>query len=369
METTPGVVEDTVDWRKMINMLNSGKLMPVLSSKALLNLLFRSDRFFDDLVRECASSVYSCYDLSATENLLARSAQYYMVQQKWDEADTKTEYLKHIRRKTWSQIRLDYQKLAEGDQELARTLLPEGRAELIERELDRYSSVADLVMKVCRYAAFLQGATTHPLCRLCKLNIELFLTTCPFTLLESALAAANPNKKFPQTMSYAWKREGSAAQTPTMATAVFDSDHPMVYHLHGLDDDVSSLVLTEEDYLEFIEHLQTVFFDTEGLVPHAIRLAIVDSHYPVLLGFDLNSWDLRVLWRLMKRRKNSSTRGCAIQIDPSAFLGDGNGSLANARLFLERYFEDVRLDVAWTTPGRFIAKLCDMAEEPSHANP
>jgi hypothetical protein len=81
-------------------------------------------------------------------------------------------------------------------------------------------------------------------------------------------------------------------------TSVFKSGYtptaanPLVYHLHGHYDLPQSLVLTEDDYLDFLVHLSR----DQALLPPAVQRALAGTSL-LFIGYSLSDWNFRVLFR------------------------------------------------------------------------
>ena len=92
--------------------------------------------------------------------------------------------------------------------------------------------------------------------------------------------------------------------------------HPLVYHLFGHIDDIQSLVLTEDHYFDFLID----FLRERERVPNAVRKALTGSSL-LFLGFNLNNWDFRVLFRSLLKLEGKGRRWkeahVAVQIDTS----------------------------------------------------
>src|SRR5258708_2955176 len=80
--------------------------------------------------------------------------------------------------------------------------------------------------------------------------------------------------------------------------SIFDStgfvpskDEPVVYHLHGHDKLAESLVLTEDDYLDFLSSLAR----DQLLIPARIQEALTQSAL-LFIGYRLADWSFRVLF-------------------------------------------------------------------------
>jgi hypothetical protein len=136
-----------------------------------------------------------------------------------------------------------------------------------------------------------------------------------------------------------------------------DEDRPLVYHVFGNLDVPESIVLTEDDYLDFL----TSVAENPGLIPLAVRDALADSAL-LLIGFRLDEWDVRVLLRSLVgqqgSRRLSRYRHVAAQIE----LTDEVTAPVRARRFLERYFSTYRqppIDIFWGSTDDFASALFD----------
>lgn len=132
--------------------------------------------------------------------------------------------------------------------------------------------------------------------------------------------------------------------------------NPVVFHFHGHAENLESLVLTEDDYFEF---LINVSWD-RTLIPSRIEKAMTGSSL-LLLGYRLDDWDFRVLFHLLARYLGIaiSRTHVAVQISP---LGDEapQEQKKKAQNYLDLYFEKYkRLDIRiyWGTCQEFLADL------------
>ena len=71
-------------------------------------------------------------------------------------------------------------------------------------------------------------------------------------------------------------------------------EKPLVFHLHGIYEKPESLVLTEDDYLDF---LVAISMD-QNLLPPRIQEAFTDTSL-LFLGYRIADWDFRVLFRIL----------------------------------------------------------------------
>jgi hypothetical protein len=196
----------------------------------------------------------------------------------------------------------------------------------------------------------------NPLRILAELPLPIYLTTNYATFMEDALKAAG---KEPCTEICYWRDE-LREDIPS----VFEEDpdyepsveKPLVYHIHGLDTQPSSLVLAEDDYLDF---LVKVSQDPEA-VPTRVSQALADSSL-LLLGYQLQGWDFRSVFRGLITTKRSSRRllSLSIQIMPDS---EGVKDLASAQEYLERYFDEANFEIYWGDARGFMQALWEQWE-------
>jgi len=123
---------------------------------------------------------------------------------------------------------------------------------------------------------------------------------------------------------------------------------PVVFHLHGCLDLKESMVLTEEDYFDFLLGLSE---DFHAVVPAAIQEAIAEASL-IFIGYGLHDWPFRVIHRgLMKKVVQGNRRvSVTVQVLP------GGGSEAGQD-YMERYFETMNVAVYWGTAHQFAEEL------------
>jgi hypothetical protein len=316
------------DWRTLIRRVRSSKFTPIVS-----------DRVFhpgpNTLREEWAEEIDYPYPVD-NQVSLARLAQYLSATSR-DELAAKEDFLEFSKRYLLEVVRREY---------------PEQSAFLdtVEDELYdiTYSEAADR-LDYPRY----DDETDNPLRILAELPLPIFITTSYYDFIEVALREAG---KAPRTEICYWSDE-LLDDVPS----VFedepdyrpDPDSPLVYHVNGLDKYPSSLVLTEDDYLDF---LVKVSRDMD-VVPRRVAQAMVDSSL-LLLGYQLDDPNFRVLFRGLIKSKRASRRrlSLSIQLAPK---GDSEEIIdeRDAQEYLERYFDKANFDVYWGETQGFVQEL------------
>ncbi len=186
---------------------------------------------------------------------------------------------------------------------------------------------------------------------LAELPVEVYLSTNADTLLEGALKEAG---KKPQTR-FCPGNEYTAAQASRRDDATCSVAHPLGYHLFGLWQERASLVLTEDNYFDFLLGMSR----NKALIPLQVKKAMTDSGL-LFLGFQTNEWQFRVLFRAMLSlpgQRYDEYANIAAQIEPE------DGRILDpqrAREYLEQYFfKGCKLDLSiyWGTPEDFVKEL------------
>lgn len=181
------------------------------------------------------------------------------------------------------------------------------------------------------------GGRDDPLLLLANLPFKTILTTSPFTFIEDALRRAG---KTPRSEVCRWNKGLADSIASTIDDRYQPSPvEPLVYHLLGLDRYPDSLVLSEDDYLDYLGNLCEKQGDhLADYMPALVRKAFSDDL--IVLGFSLDSWAFRVLYAgLIKRSGKPEDRGvCSIQLPDSEA----------ERAYLQDYIErEIKFQVFW----------------------
>ena len=188
---------------------------------------------------------------------------------------------------------------------------------------------------------------------LAQLPLPLFLTTTPDDLLFSALKEAG---KDPQVVICPWNEyveqvESIYDQEPDYFPT---PERPLIYNLFGKLDEPDSVVLTEDDYFDFLIGVT----GNKDLIPPVVRRALTDTAL-LFLGFQMDDWNFRVLFRSILSRQGSGRRDryahIAAQIEPE------EGRILEperARRYLENYFsKGADISIYWGNAEDFLKEL------------
>jgi hypothetical protein len=193
---------------------------------------------------------------------------------------------------------------------------------------------------------------------LARLPFRLYVTTTPDDQLERALKAAGR----PADVAVCPWHDREELQWPSSPRLEKDiyytpkaNDPPLVYQLFGRLGVPKSLVLTEDDYFDFLIEVNR---DPDRRLPRGIRAALGNSAL-LFLGFRMEEWDFRVLFRHIlaqggRWRLSADYRHVAVQLDPD------EGRLIDphkARRYLSDYFQKADIFLYWGSVEDFLRGL------------
>jgi hypothetical protein len=194
------------------------------------------------------------------------------------------------------------------------------------------------------------GCEAHEI--LAGLSCPLYITTNRGNLLRDALRDAG---KEPLVQSPIWRDEDVFPDSSEMPL-IPEVDTPLLIHLFGHLDDKRSVVLTEDDFFEYMIGMSRLHNRRQ---PSVIQEKLTDAGL-MFLGFRIDDWEFRVLIHLLRSLQGSKLRGfyknVAVQIDPE----EGRGSdLEKTRKYLEKYFNApaMQIEIYWGSAEEFLKEL------------
>jgi hypothetical protein len=231
-----------------------------------------------------------------------------------------------------------------------------------------------------------------PLTILAGFPIDVFVTTSHHLLLERALSRVG---KFPVTDVYQWM-EAETIRMPSQYGPVrvdledpqrphpvewadFEprDQTPLVCHLFGVDSFSKSLVLTEDDHIDFMLKANQLSMQAGDQVPPAgggyggrqaptdwlqghVRTALAERLL-LLVGYEIDGWDLRALLkglivRVRRRAVGTQEISVAVQMAPC-----NSGRVRDEGLYqdyLEEYFGGLcSFKIFWEPADDFMVEL------------
>lgn len=303
--------------QSFVERVRSGSVVPILSNEMIADLVLAGRH---ELVEGYAD--YVEYPMEDRSDLL-QIAKFQAIIEDMEDYDLKYDYLNFIKN------RLYY--IAED----------EGRdADELEEVAEEVDTLTASVFAQRLGYPKLDGGPQDPLLIIADLPLPLYLTTSPHQFLEAALLKAG---KKPVSDYCRWHPglgdfESKHKPTPT---------EPLVFHLFGLDSEASSLLLTEDDYLQFLVAVSQENGKENDPIPGLVRRAMSTSA-PVLLGYELSSWAFRVLFWGLIRPATMKHRGvCCLHIEPTEV----------EKQFFQDYLKKAEFEVFWGNVETYTQEL------------
>ncbi|MCL4869222.1 MAG: SIR2 family protein [Anaerolineae bacterium] len=321
---------NNVDWRTIIRRIKANKFTPIISDR----VYFPGD---NQVIPAWATEMDYPFPSESSLNI-AHLAQYLGVNSR-DYLSAKENFLDFAKRYTLAKVKAE------------RSLESNEFWETLNDEL--YDLTFSQLAERLAYPKF-ERELDNPLRILAELPISIYLTTSYYDFLENALRVAG---KSPVTEICYW-HDHLKDDTPSIFETERDyqpsESRPLVYHLNGLDAYPSSLVISEDDYLDFLVKIS----DDIEAVPPRVAQVFGDSTL-LLLGYELADWNFKTLFRgLISTRRNSRRLfSLSIQMVPGVTAAAPPTAHEKIQDYLGRYFNKADFDVYWGTPQQFTQEL------------
>ena len=198
---------------------------------------------------------------------------------------------------------------------------------------------------------------SEPHATLAELPLPVYMTTNYDSFMRDALEAAGkkPHRELCRWNNFIKKSPSIFDQNPGFEPS---PEEPVVFHLHGHDEVAESLVLTEDDYLDFLVSISK----DNDLLPHQIRRCLSGTSL-LFVGYSLADWSFRVLFRGLVTSVEQSLRriSLTVQLPPSPAAGLSESSQEDVqeeiRSYLSKYFGLIDIRVYWGTAQEFMTEL------------
>jgi len=341
-------------WPELCRRIDAGQVIPIISNSVFNDQIFDID---GDQILGISDGEENPQGWSIEEQLAdawADEVGFPLAEQHWlprvalfdrvvnssDDRASKVRYL------NWLKDSLLF--LAEEDEEID----PESIEEL--RDDIEQQTFSDIAVEL-GYPKSVKGYS-NPLQHLAELKLPIYITTSHFDFLERAIKA---NHREPRTQICFWSQE-PANYLDKSHKMDYDfkptPENPLVFHLFGLEAYPESMVLNEDDYLDFLAAISKDVKQKKPLLPLYLRKAITQSSL-ILLGYRLRDWDFRVMFRGIINSTPSSLRTFNLAIQLESQRQNPVASAKEIHDYLEKYFGDSNFTVEWNTTHGFIETL------------
>jgi hypothetical protein len=196
----------------------------------------------------------------------------------------------------------------------------------------------------------------EPHALLADLELPIYITTNYDDFMFKAL---EHRKRGPELAICPWytkgKRELEEATKLFSESAGYAADQakPIVYHLHGHYGIPDSLVLTEDDYIDFLVRVS----GDPDLLPPKIQESL-SSKMLLFIGYSLEDWTFRVIFRglLSARPPLDQYAHVSVQLPPEA-KNSGDKRPLQIQEYLDKYFDRQNISICWMTAREFTTEL------------
>ena len=216
------------------------------------------------------------------------------------------------------------------------------------KNLNKLLNAANLIVRTPQKLNLYDNLATLP----CK---YYFTATADNLLIESL----KRNNRYPTKGGFEWWRDSVAfsrsGTDQESESEEHDTEHPLVYRLFGNFDNRDSLVLTEDNYFQYLFRMHANTFPND----HPLQGALTASTF-LFLGFRPDDWGFRVLLQHFINSESIRLAGTRIQVAVQVDPDEGYGSdTAQTHRFLEEYFHRRWNDfeVYWGTAEDFLQDL------------
>jgi hypothetical protein len=187
---------------------------------------------------------------------------------------------------------------------------------------------------------------------LADLPLPVYLTTNYDDFMVRALSRQG---KKPRRELCRWNKylKGRASVFDTASGYHPDPSNPVVFHLHGHDEVPESLVLSGDDYLDFLVNI----WRDQALLPSRIQEAISGSSL-LFIGYSLQDWSFRVLFRGLVMAYERTLRRINVSVQLLPVAKDlPEEAKAQVQDYLDSYFDEMEIRIYWGTARKFAGEL------------
>jgi hypothetical protein len=181
---------------------------------------------------------------------------------------------------------------------------------------------------------------------LADLSLPIYVTTNYDDFMFRALKAKG---RAPERDVCRWNRDVRRLPSPFDDPKYVPSvERPLVYHLHGHLDLQRSMVLTEDDYLDFLMNMRDA-------IPPPVERAFSDASV-LFIGYRLADVNFRLLFRTMVQymERTNLYGHVSVQLLPGDIPVERRGP---ALAYLNNYYEKLSIHVYWGSCQKFASEL------------
>ena len=189
--------------------------------------------------------------------------------------------------------------------------------------------------------------------QLAALDLPLYITTNFDNCMALALETVRKVSARQVTVNWQDLLKRTAERPQPKLDPPPTTEEPVVVHLFGTDDDLTSMILTEDDYLDY---LSIISRDYAYLLHTDIQEALA-SNTLLFLGYRLEDMDLKIIMRGLLTHldlEKWDMPHVAVQIEGAAANSEDQKEVVR---YFQRYFSNSKIDVYWGSTHQFVADL------------
>jgi SIR2-like domain len=186
---------------------------------------------------------------------------------------------------------------------------------------------------------------------LAEFELPIYITTNYDSFMVDALKARG---KQPRQEICQWHtaKVNKDTRDTVVPTEIPTSEKPVVYHLHGSLEDLNSMVITEDDYLNFLINISE-----QKVIPSYIERAFAPDRVFLFIGYSLEDMSFKVLFRKLGQQVTTSAGDRHIAVQLHADEGLTPDQKRRQREFLQRLFQTQKVKVYWGDASKFLRRL------------
>ena len=187
-----------------------------------------------------------------------------------------------------------------------------------------------------------------------ELPASIYLNASYETMLLRVLKAEG---RSPEPVFGAW-RGAEVAHKPQPKNPAPTLESPWVYHIFGVFGKPDTMVLTEDDFFDYL-----IASSRLNLLLPALISKLMESSL-VFLGFRLDDWRFRVLYRLIVTRQGAAALGGRCHVGVQVNPGEQSVADVNRAIrYMTKYFQGANagnapsISIYWGSPSDFLEEL------------
>jgi hypothetical protein len=184
-----------------------------------------------------------------------------------------------------------------------------------------------------------------------ELKLPVYITTNYDSFMFNELVRQG---RTPTQQCCEWHKAKEISKTRVAGSTALEPtpESPVVYHLHGYLADPLSMVLTEDDYLNFLINISE-----ENVIPAHIEAAFGTDRAFLFVGYSLEDMSFKVLFRKFGRKMPSSPGDRHVAVQLHAGQGLTEDQKRKQREFLEKLFGTQDVKIYWGKASTFLRSL------------